>query len=167
MNVLAIVTVVFSSFAIAFLTIRKEIIHCKHLNMILNLISAIKNKAMFYNIPFAEIVMQLQNEDAFRSYSLLYLFMQEMKSGMTVPEAWKNANIHSDLVLEDHERNILTQFGKDMCNCSRDQIQGISDRAICELIELRNSADEKRKVRSKSTAAVIISVGLMIVLVFV
>lgn len=167
MNIIAIIVVIFSSFTVAFLTIRKEIIHCKHLNLGLNLIAAIKNKAMFYNLPFAEIIMQLENEEEFDRFLLLSHFLQNLKSGMAVPEAWKNAVIYSDLALEDRERNILIQFGKDMCSCSRDQIQEISDRALYELNELRHIADEKRKIRSKSTAAVVVSIGLMIVLVFV
>lgn len=167
MDIFAIIVVVFSSFAVAFLTIRKEIIHCKHLNMSLNLIAAIKNKAMFYNLPFAEIIMLLEKEDEFNRFSLLTLFLQKLKSGMAVPDAWKNADIYSDLVLEEQERNILMQFGKDMCSCSRDQIQEISDRALYELNELKHIADEKRKIKSKSTAAVVVSIGLMIVLVFV
>ena len=166
MNIIAIIVVVFSSFAVAFLTIRKEITHCKHLNMSLNLITSIKNKAMFYNLPFAEIIMQLENEEDLNRFSLLYLFLQNLKSETTVPDAWKNAVVYSDLALEEQERNILIQFGKDMCSCSREQIQEISARAICELNELRNDADEKRKVKSKSTAAVVVSIGLMIVLVF-
>ena len=166
MNIFAIIAVVFSSFVVAILTIRKEIIHCKHLNMTLDLITAIKNKAMFYNLPFAEIIMQLEKEESFNRFSLLSLFLQNLKSGMTVPEAWKNANIHSDMSLEEYERNILMQFGKDMCCCSRDQIQEISDRVIYELNELRKIANEKRKIRSKSTATVVVSIGLMIVLVF-
>ncbi len=166
MNIFAITAVVFSSFSTAYFIIRKEIRRCERLDITLRLITAVKNKAMFYSEPFAEIIIQLQNIDNFHKLSFFNVFSENISSGMVVPDAWKNA-ICSSLEFDEVERNVLINFGTDMCSCSRAEITEISEQAIFEISELKKSAIEKRNCKSKATAAVTISMGLMVVLIFV
>lgn len=167
MNIFAIIIVVFSSFSAAYLIVKKEIRHCKSLDVTLRLITEVKNKASFYSAPFAEIIIQLQRNRDFYKFKLFDLFAENLSSGMVVPDAWQNAVLSTDMEIDEKESDILIRFGKDMCSCSRAEITEISDRAIFEINELRNSAIEKRNRKSKSTAAVTVSMGLMIVLIFV
>lgn len=158
---------IISSFSAAYLIIRKEIKHCKSLDSALRLISAVKNKALFYSSPFAEIIIQLQKKEDFNKLNLFDIFSENLALGMGVPEAWSSSIHRSNLVLEENELDALVHFGKEMCSCSRAAITEISDNAILELQELRKTAIEKRNTKSKSTAAVTVSVGLMLVLIFV
>lgn len=167
MNTIAIIVVIFSSFSAAYLIIRKEIRHCKSLDSVLRLITAVKNKATFYSAPFAEIIVQLQNNEDYYKIKLFDIFSDNLHSGMIVPDAWHNAIISSYTDMDENERDVLIRFGKEMCSCSRDEIAEIADHAISEINELRNAAIEKRNSKSKSTAAVTVSFGLMIVLIFV
>lgn len=167
MNFFAISVVIFSSFSAAYLIIRKEIRHCRSLDSILRLITAVKNKAMFYSAPFSEIIVQLHNNNDFYKFKLLDIFIKNLSSGMVVPDAWHNAILRSDMEIDENERDILIHFGKEMCSCSKAEITEISDLAILEISELRGLAIEKRNSKSKSTAAVAVSMGLMIVLIFV
>lgn len=167
MNLIAIIVVIFSSFAAAYLIIRKEIRRCRWLDSVLRLILAVKNKAIFYNAPFSEIIINLRNNDEFYKIRIFDVFSDNLQSGMTVPDAWNDAvsRIYSDI--DKNERDILIRFGNDMCCCSRNEIPEISARAISEIEELKNIAIEQRNIKSKSTCAVIVSFGLMIVLILV
>ena len=166
MNIIAIIVVIFSSFSAAYLIIRKEIIHCKSLDTVLRLITEVKNKAIFYSEPFSDIIVQLQNNDDFYKFKLFDVFSENLSSGMAAPDAWHDAIISADMEIEKNECDILIRFGKDMCSCSRGEITEISERAIFEINELREAAVEKRNHKSKSTAVVTVSMGLMIVLIF-
>lgn len=167
MDIIAITAVVFSSFSVAYLTIRKEIKHCKHLSLILRFIASVKNCALFYNAPFAEIINQLKNDDNFNKFDFFDYFSENLSSGMSVPDAWRDAIINADIEIDDKERDILIRFGTDMCRCNKVEINEISDQIISEISELRNEAVEKRNTKSKSTAAVTVSTGILIVLIFV
>lgn len=157
---------IISSFSAAYLIIRKEIRHCKSLDSALRLIFAVKNKAMFYSSPFAEIIIKLQKNDDFDKLNIFDIFSENLASGLVVPEAWSSSVHRSNFVLEESELDVLIQFGKEMCSCSRAAITEISDNAISELQELKRNAIEKRNTKSKSTAAVTVSAGLMLVLIF-
>lgn len=157
---------IISSFSAAYLIIRKEIRHCKSLDSALRLIVAVKNKAMFYSSPFAEIITQLQKNDDFNKLKLFEKFSENLTLGIPVPEAWSNAVHNADMALEENELDVLIRFGKEMCSCSRADITEISENAIFELQELRTTAIKTRNTKSKSTAAVTVSAGIMLVLIF-
>lgn len=167
MSFIATTVVIFSSFAAAYLIIRKEIRRCKGIESILRLIISVKNKAIFYNAPFSEIIMQLRNNEDIHKISLFDIFSDNLQSGMTVPESWNDAVCRSYSDIDINEREILIRFGSEMCCCSRDEIPEISTRAISEIEELRNIAIEQRNIKSKSTGTIIVSFGLMIVLILV
>ncbi|MBO5935776.1 MAG: stage III sporulation protein AB [Clostridia bacterium] len=167
MNFIAIVVVIISSFAAAYLIIRKEIKRCKGIDLILRLILSVKNRAMFYNIPFSEIIMQLKTNDEFYKTGLCDVFTDRLQAGMNVPDAWKDTVVSVFPDIGKNECDILIRFGTEMCCCNKDEIQEISDRVVSEIEELRDFAIEQKNIKSKSTGAVIVSFGLMIVLVFV
>lgn len=167
MNLIAIIVVIFSSFSAAYLIIRKEIRRCRGIDSVLRLIMTVKNKAIFYNAPFSEIIINLRNNDEFQKIRLFDVFSDNLQSGMTVPDAWNDAVSRTFYDIDKNERDVLIRFGKEMCCCSRNEISEISARAISEIEELKNTAIEQRNIKSKSTGAVIVSFGLMIILILV
>lgn len=163
---LAISAVIISTFSAAYLIIHKEIKHCQNLDFILRLINAVKNKAIHYGMPFAEIISELQNNDDFAKSVLIQKFCSSLSEGKTVPEAWKIAVDQFSKYIESHECDTLIRYGEEMCRCNKDEISELSANILYELQEYRNIAVEKRNMKSKSTAAVTISSGIVIVLMF-
>lgn len=155
-----------SSFTMAYLVIHKEIKHCKELENVIRLITVIKNKAMFYNAPFSEIIDEINKQNEFPKMRFIMQFSEIISEGLSVPEAWQTAVNKSELNLEMYECDTLIRFGREMCNCNKDEITVVADSAIGELREFSKTATEKRNMKSKSTAAITISMGIMIVLMF-
>lgn len=158
--------VIISTFSVAFLIIHKEIKHCQNLDDIIRLINIIKNKSMYYGTPLNEIICDLRNNKYFEKSALIDRFCNYISFGYSVPEAWKNAVKNNSDYLEKYECDTIIRFGEEICQCNMEEISEISDNVISELQEFRKTAIEKRNIKSKSTAAVTISAGLMIVLIF-
>lgn len=164
---LAITVIIISTFSAAFLIIHKEINHCKNLDNVIRLINIIKNKSLYYGIPFCEIISELKNNRNFEKSELIDKFCSNISDGYSVPEAWKSAVKSSSAYFETYECDTIIRYGEELCQCNMEEISEISDNAISELQEFRKTAIEKRNIKSKSTAAVTISSGLIIILMFI
>lgn len=155
-----------SSFTAAYLVIHKEIKHCNELESAIKMISTIKNNALFYNSSFAEIISEIDKGSDFNYSDMFSKFFESLSEGSDVPNAWKKAVYESKMTLEIYERDILVFFGKDMCSCSKEEILHIADKAISDLQYFKTTAMDNRKRKSKSTAAITVSMGIMIILMF-
>lgn len=146
--------------------ISKETLHCRNIENAIRMISDIKSRSVFYSTPFSEIMLELNNNRNYEKFPLVNLFCKYIANGIPVPEAWADAVEKNSKYFLSEESSLLTRFGEEMCRCNREEISEISDNIISEFQRFLQIATEKRTVKSKSTAAVTISAGLMIVLVF-
>lgn len=168
MNVFATVMILFSSFAIAFFIIKKEIKHCAVLEESIKLINLIKNRAMFYSEPLPDIVDGISANDNKYLKEFRYCFSENKDLPADIPERWKTAvELCFGQYLEAYECDILIHFGEELCACSRSEIEKIYDNAEQALYEFINTARQKRNTNAKSTAAISVSVGVMIVLMLI
>lgn len=166
MNFAAIILVLCSSVALAFVFIRKEIRHCAVLSEAIQITEYIGIRAFHFNEPLSEI-LKAENCEVNKYFGKLCVaFEKEIKSDI-VPVAWANAikQIFSG-VLEDYECDVLIHFGEKLCSCSSFEIENIKSNAVSDLEELRKTALENKNSKSKSTAAVTVSAGVIIVLMF-
>lgn len=150
----------------AYLIIHKEIRHCHNLDLSIRLLTVVKNKALHYGEPFSEIIFEQQSNDDYKNFPLVQQFCSSVSAGKTVPDAWKIAVEQLSKYIEFGECESLIRYGEEMCRCNREEISEISTNVIYELQEFRKTAIEKRNIKSKSTAAVTISSGIVIVLMF-
>lgn len=130
------------------------------------MINDIKNKSLYYAKPFSEIMYELRDNKNYERFILINTFCNNIAAGYPVPEAWGNAVEYNSKYFTADECHQLKCFGEELCSCNREEIPEISDNLINEFHQFRQIATDRRNLKSKSTAAVTISAGLMIVLVF-
>lgn len=155
-----------SSFSAAFLVIRREVLHCKELETSLKLIDYIKNKAMVYSMPFSDIINGLCCERELRSLCLTEKFSYKIAETNNVPQVWKETIEEASIHLEEYEKDVLINFGVSMCSCSKEEISNLAENASYSLKCFRDTAVENRNNRSKSMAAICVSLGIVIILMF-
>ncbi len=168
MNIVAAVLVLFSSFAIAFILINRESRHCVMLDNSIRLINLVKNRALNYAEPLGEIVLSLsESEEKFmKDFSSVFVAKKDLL--LNFPDIWKTAvNEYFGRYLEQYECDILIHFGEELCSCSRSDIKNICEAAEYSLSEFSKTAKHRRNTSAKSTAAVSVSVGVMIVLMLI
>ncbi len=166
MNFAAIILILCSSIALAFVFIRKEIKHCSVLSEAIQIVEYIGIRAYHFNEPLSEILNAEHCNDKKYFGRLCVAFVNGMKSEV-VPDAWSNAVKQTfSGVLEDYECDVLIHFGEKLCRCSSYEIENIKSNAVSDLEELRKTALENKNTKSKSTAAVTVSAGVIIVLMF-
>ncbi len=154
-----------SSAGIAFLIIHKDICHCRMLSDSINLVEFISSRAIFSGQPISEILRNISFEDKTLQKRLSDNFSLEMLKGNTVPDAWKNAVLSSmGKQLHIYECDVIIHYGKDICNSNIDDIKRINSNVVSALTDFYNTAVENKNRKSKSTAAIAISIGAMIVL---
>lgn len=166
MNITAIIMVIISTLFVAYYIIQKEIRHCKMLDLAIRLIGTVSSKALYYDQPFADIMFDIKNEDSYKNFPFICKFCSFINDGYSVPDAWKNASLSMSGELNSEEYGMLIQYGEEMCSCNKEDIPDISARVLSEFKEYRQNAVEKRNLRSRSTAAVTVSVGAVFVLMF-
>ncbi len=154
-----------SSAGIAFLVIRKDICHCRMLSETISLVEFISSRAIFSGAPISDILRNVAFEDKPLQKQLTDEFFAEIRQGNAVPDAWKNAVLTAmGKQLHIYECDVIIQYGKDICNSSIDDIKRINSNAVSALMDFYNVAVENKNRKSKSTAAIAISIGAMIVL---
>lgn len=167
MNIVAIILVICSSVGLAFFFIRKEIRHCAVLAEAINIVEYISGRAEFFKEPLSDIMKTdvAQNKNSFEN--LCVCFGEELKNGITVPDAWLNTVRKTfDGIMEDYEQDILIDFGQNLCRCSSFEIENLKAKTVSDLNDLRKTAIENKNTKTKSMAAVTVSAGVIIVLMF-
>ena len=167
MNIFAIILIMGSSVALALFFIRKELKHCAGLDDAVRLVEYISGRAIHFGEPLSEI-LEIQNEDARKLIiRLRENFKEQLDNSCEIPDSWETAvnNTFCD-VLEDYECDVLIHFGKNLCRCSHYEIEGLKRKAVSDLEDFRNTAIENKKTKTKSTAAITVSAGVIIVLMF-
>ena len=166
MNITAIIMVIISTLFAAYYIIQKEISHCRMLDLTIRFIGTVSSKALYYDQPFSDIMFDIKNEDCYKNFPVVCKFCSFINDGYSVPDAWKNASLSMSGELNPEEYRILMQYGEEMCSCNKEDIPDISARVLSEFQEYRQQAVENRKLRSRSTAAVTVSLGAVFVLIF-
>lgn len=167
MNLFAIILVMLSSVTAAYFIIRKEIKHCRRLDDAIDIVNTVKNRALYYSEPLTEIMHQLQKTDKTLYKAFCGAYFDNIDSDQSVPDAWETAVKSTfDKDFEIYEQDVLIHFGKDLCGSNRNEIEKLTDNAIYALKEFRKTATDNKNNKSKSTAAVAVSAGIMIVLMF-
>lgn len=156
-----------SSFIAAFLIIRREHTHCNNLALVLRLIQAVKNRALFYQDSFQKSIEIASETREFRSLDFLTEFTNKISEGLTPPAAWESAVRNSHINMTMPEKDVLIHFGKDLCACNREKIEEYSDQAIEMLEDFRTVAKENRNKKSRTTGVITVSAALIIVLMFI
>ena len=166
MNFIAILMVLISASSVAYLVVLQEIRHCAAINIMIRLLTAIKNNALFYDKPFSDIISELAKDPENKDVPLLQKFCESMDNGTDIPESWAQAVLCMNDVLDSYECQILLRYGSDMCRCSKEELSDISASVIDELNECRKKAVQKKNTQSKSVAAITVSSGIIFVLMF-
>ena len=147
--------------------IRAENIHYKNLETAGSLISHIRNTAVFYNNSFSSIISYLSETEEFAKSDYLELFISYINSGTAPPDAWRNAVKNSKMNYTSAEKDALMKFGTDMCSCSRERIDACGKEALDRFDEFKRKANEKREKKTKTTAVMTISAGMITALMFI
>ena len=166
MNLIAIAMVLISASAAAYLIVLKEISHCTAINIIIRILTAVKNQALFYDKPFSEIIFDLSKDVENKKVPLLQKFCECIDNGKEIPEAWKEAVLSMRDVLDFYECQILIRYGAEMFCCSKEEILETSTSVVEELNECRKKAIQKKNTQSKSVAAITVTSGIIFVLMF-
>lgn len=167
MKTAAELMVIVSSFIAAFLIIRREHTHCNNLTLVLRLIQAVKNRAIFYQDSFQKSVEVVSECREFHDLDFLSEFSKNTENGLTPPDAWEKAVREARIHLTTPEKDVLVHFGKDLCSCSREKIEEYSDQATRMLEDFREVATENRNKKSKTTGVITVSAALILVLMFI
>ena len=146
--------------------IHKETQHCRNIENVIRMITEIKSRSVFYSKPFSEIMLELNINKNYENFPIVSLFCRCISGGVSVPAAWTEAVEKNSKYFSADESVLLKRFGEEMCKCNKEEISEIADNMICEFQRFLQLATERRNIKSKSTAAVTISAGLMIVLMF-
>lgn len=169
MNFMAGTIVILSSFAIAITVILKEIMHCNMLKNADYFISQIKNRAMYLAEPLPDIIKNLSesNNKLISEFCLFFEAKSDLKKDVA-PDIWKvSVDNFFGKHLYPYECDILKHFGENICSCNKEEINQIYTKAHNDLCDFLSTAEEVRKTRTRSTAAISISSGLMLVLMFI
>ena len=158
--------IILSTFFIVYFMISKEIQHCRNIENAIRMIADIKSRSVFYSRPFSEIILELNNNKNYEKFTLIKVFCKYISEGISVPVAGGDSVEKNSKYFSAEECCLLTRFGEEMCRCNREEIAAISDNVIDEFQRFLQIATDRRNMKSKSTAAVTISAGLMIVLMF-
>lgn len=157
--------IMISSAGVAFLIIYKDICHCRMLSESISLVEFISSRAIFSGAPISDILQSISFCDKQMQKQLSDNFMSDIQNGNTVPDAWENAVLSvTGKQLHVYECDVIIHYGKDMCSSNADDIKRINSKAVSALTDFYNTAVENKNRKSKSTAAIAISVGAMIVL---
>lgn len=132
----------------------------------LGLISYIRNKATVYNAPFCRIIEDLNEDREYRRFCLGEIFAENLAFGRDIPDAWRKALEESPMCLEAYEKDVLINFGEKLCYCNKEEIESIAENALYSLKCFMETAVENRNTRTKSTAAICVSLGTIIILMF-
>lgn len=150
----------------AYLIIKKEIRHCLDLEAAVKLVDYTKSKAEVYGMPFAEIIAETNGDKELERLRIGEIFVKKSFDKNDIAEVWKETVNEAPIQLEDYERDILIHFGERMCVCSKEEIRTVSENAIYSLNCFKETAVENRNKRSKSIAAICVSLGTIIILMF-
>lgn len=154
-----------SSAGVAFLINHKDICHCRMLAESISLVEFISSRAIFSGESISDILQSISFCDKQMQKQLSDNFVSEIQNGNTVPDAWENAVLSViGKQLNIYESDVIIHYGKDMCSSNADDIKRINSKAVSALTDFYNTAIENKNRKSKSTAAIAISVGAMIVL---
>ena len=132
----------------------------------IQIVEYIGGRAIHLNEPLADILKAELCSDKKYFRVLCSGFENAIKKDV-VPDAWMFAvkQTFGD-VLSDYEADVLIHFGEKLCSCSNYEIENIKSSAISDLEEFRKTAVENKNTKSKSTAAITVSAGVIIVLMF-
>ena len=166
MNLIAIFMVLISASGAAYLIVLKEIRHCTAINTVIRILTAVKNKALFYDKPFSEIIFDLSMDIENKKVPLLQKFCECIDNGKEIPEAWKEAVLSMSDVLDFSECQLLIRYGREMFCCNKEELLETSTSVVDELNECRKKAVQKKNTQSKSVAAIAVSTGIVFVLMF-
>ncbi len=147
--------------------ILSETRHCKDIDVALNLISVIKNKACVYNSSLAEIIADISMNKEFELFHFNDMFLNKLSNSESIPSLWENTISESDIHLAHYEKDILINYGKNLCECSRQDISSLYNKSFEDLTMFKNTAIENKNSKTKSTAAITISVGIIVVLMLI
>lgn len=140
--------------------------HCENLELLLRFISHVEDCAGFYAKSFAEIVINLSDNQRYARLDFIDMFSRLVKDEPP-PTAWTNAVLHSKLYLTSEEKDFMVRFGCDLCSCSHEKI------AVCAADVRQNIADRKEDLqnnvekRAKANAAVCVSFGIMLIILLI
>lgn len=151
---------------IAYTVIRNERKHSDDLAETIENMILIKNNALHYSLPFQNIIKTLLSEKSDCTLDYMQKFMLFLPD-MSPPEAWRKAVIQSHTALTGREMKEVISFGCGLCSCSREQIAEHSEKCICMLESYRTQLNDGKEKRIKTATALSLSVGMIIVLVFI
>lgn len=133
------------------------------------LIFSVKNRAMHFSEPLSDIIRNLSVTDnkKIADFCSVFTSISDLPD-KTAPEIW---NLSVDMVfgkcLKPYECDVIKHFSEKICFCNKDDISRIYTQAHNDLNDFLTTAKEIRNTRTKSTAAISISSGLMIVLMLI
>lgn len=133
------------------------------------LLFSVKNRALLFSEPLSDIISNLSGLEnkKIAEFCLFYTCNSDLPE-KNAPEIW---NLSVDAVygkyLKPYECDILKHFSEKICCCNKDEINRIYTQAHNDLADFLTTAKEIRNTRTKSTAAITISSGLMIVLMLI
>ena len=141
--------------------------HCRDIDVALKLISVIKNKASVYNYSLAEIIADISMNKEFEVIHFDDLFLKNLSNAENIPTLWENVISESDIHLAHYEKDVLINFGKNLCACSKQDILSLYDKSFEDLTTFKRTAIENKNSKTKSTAAITISIGIIVVLMLI
>lgn len=161
MKTAGIILTLVSSFAAAFLTVRKELLHCKHLTATIRYLEYIKGQAEHYSDSFSSIIQSSEYNDISDKFTFF------LNNGNSATAAWEYAVDETSLILSKEERQIITNFGLDLCSSSVENLAENANKSISELEKIRDNLVTDREKKTKMSSVLALSSGLVAVLMFI
>ncbi len=140
---------------------RKELLHCKHLTETIQYLEHIKLQAEYYSDSFFSIIQRIDTNDISLSFSKI------VSSGVTPLTAWEIAVNDTKLILSAEEKQIIINFGNNICSSSVENLSNVATGHISELIKRREQLVNEREKKTKLSSALTLSIGLIIVLILI
>ena len=165
MSTVAAMLIIGSSFAVAGLIIFRENRHCSMLKNADELMLQIKNRALYYSEPLTDILRSISDCDNKHIRSFCADFISESDLHSTgAPDVWCSTvdKIYGRYLVQ-YECDVLKHFGENICRSSKNEIINCYNKAYSDITEFIKTADDKRRTNTKSSAAISISLGIMLV----
>lgn len=164
MNVYFSFFIICISVLLAVTIVRKESVHCNHLNECISMVKETGERAFNQKESFNEILRSLYVSDKYSSIDIPVKYIKNSEDGMKLPEAWEKAVMTSDIKLNQWEKDVLKHYGNNLFLCQSDKIKEYTDIAVSQLSVFKENATEKKLKTIKTNAVCTVSAGLMIAL---
>lgn len=162
MKTAGIILILSASFATAYLTVKREMLRCKHIEEIIRYFECIKFRTVHYSDSVASIIKANQLDGDISDE-----FTKLCDNGTEPNVAWKHAVNSSKMILSPNEKQLVADSFNDICSSSVEALEEKCNKYINEFISIKNRhiADKDKKIKISSVTAM--AFGLLIILILI